>query len=152
MINNERIMDRRKIANGFNDYFISIASKLNDLPIGDLNIEPIMNFSTFLSQPNSSNIFRNECTPDEITEIISELQNDKASDIPIKIIKRSSKLIAPVLSQLINDSMQSGIFPDKLEIGRITPIFKKDDPELFENYRPVSTLPIFGKIFEKLYI
>ena len=150
MINNERIMDRRKIANGFNDYFISIASKLNDLPIGDLNIEPIIPFYSFLTQPNSSNIFFNECTPDEITKIISELQNDKASDIPIKIIKRSSKIIAPVLSKLINHSMQSGVFPDKLKIGRITPIFKKDDPELLENYRPVSTLPIFGKIFEKV--
>ena len=150
MINNERIMDRRKIANGFNDYFISIASKLNDLPIGDLNIEPIIPFSLFLTQPNSSNIYLKECTPDEITKIISELQNDKASDIPIKIIKRSSKIIAPVLSKLINNSMQSGIFPDKLKIGRITPIFKKDDPELFENYRPVSTLPIFGEIFEKV--
>ena len=150
MINNERIMDRRKIANGFNDYFISIASKLNDLPIGDLNIEPITPFSSFLTQPNSSNIFLNECTPDEITNIISELENDKASDIPIKVIKRSSQIIAPVLSKLINDSMQSGIFPDKLKIGRITPIFKKDNPELLENYRPISTLPIFGKIFEKV--
>ena len=46
--------------------------------------------------------------------------------------------------------MTRGIFPDVLKIGKITPIYKKDDKELFENYRPVSTLPIFGKIFEKV--
>ena len=46
--------------------------------------------------------------------------------------------------------MQEGVFPDKLKIGRITPIMKKGNPELLENYRPVSTLPIFGKIFEKV--
>ena len=46
--------------------------------------------------------------------------------------------------------MTRGTFPDKLKIGKITPIYKKDDKELFENYRPVSTLPIFGKIFEKV--
>ena len=46
--------------------------------------------------------------------------------------------------------MTSGTFPDVLKVGRITPIFKKDNPECIENYRPISTLPIFGKIFEKI--
>ena len=46
--------------------------------------------------------------------------------------------------------MTRGIFPDVLKIGEITPIYKKDDKKLFENYRPVSTLPIFGNIFEKV--
>ena len=46
--------------------------------------------------------------------------------------------------------MLTGIFPDELKLGRITPIYKKDNAELFENYRPISILPVFGKIFEKL--
>ena len=46
--------------------------------------------------------------------------------------------------------MKTGKFPDELKTGKITPIYKKDDEEHFENYRPVSTLPIFGKIFEKI--
>ena len=45
--------------------------------------------------------------------------------------------------------MNTGIFPDELKLGKISPIYKKDDEELLKNYRPVSTLPIFGKIFEK---
>ena len=44
--------------------------------------------------------------------------------------------------------MTDGIFPSCLKTGKITPIYKKDDEQLLENYRPVSTLPIFGKIFE----
>ncbi len=36
------------------------------------------------------------------------------------------------------------------KLGKITPVYKKDDQELFENYRPISTLPIFGKLFEKI--
>ena len=43
-----------------------------------------------------------------------------------------------------------GTFPDVLKVGRVTPVFKKGNPEDVGNYRPVSTLPIFGKIFEKV--
>ena len=46
--------------------------------------------------------------------------------------------------------MQTGEFPDSLKVGKITPVFKKGNLEEFENYRPISTLPIFGKIFEKV--
>ena len=45
---------------------------------------------------------------------------------------------------------KNGIFPDNLKTGKITPIYKKGDSELLENYRPISILPIFGKIFEKV--
>ena len=46
--------------------------------------------------------------------------------------------------------MKEGIFPEILKTGKVTPVYKKDDPETLGNYRPVSTLPIFGKIFEKV--
>ena len=46
--------------------------------------------------------------------------------------------------------MGTGKFPDMIKLGKITPIFKKEDEQLIKNYRPVSTLPIFGKIFEKI--
>ena len=46
--------------------------------------------------------------------------------------------------------MEIGEFPHLLKLGKISPIFKKGDPTLFENYRPISTLPIFGKILEKI--
>ena len=49
-----------------------------------------------------------------------------------------------------NNFMANGVFPDMLKIGKITPIYKKDDCTLLENYRAISTLPIFGKIFEKI--
>ena len=46
--------------------------------------------------------------------------------------------------------MKIGKFPDTLKTGKITPIYKKEDKEQLENYSPISTLSIFGKIFEKL--
>ena len=46
--------------------------------------------------------------------------------------------------------MDGGVFPSILKTGKITPIFKKGDPQFLDNYRPISMLPVFGKIFEKL--
>jgi len=43
-----------------------------------------------------------------------------------------------------------GNFPRLSKTGRISPIYKKGNEEFLENYRPVSTLTVFGKIFEKL--
>ena len=151
ILNNKLISDRRVIANEFNKYFVSLATKLNDPDdYTVINIEPIQPFTVFLGQSNSSSIYLRDCTPEEIEKIIAELENNKASDIPVKIIKKLSRLISPFLAKHINNSMANGVFPDPLKIGKITPVYKKDDKELFENYRPVSTLPVFGKIFEKI--
>ena len=54
-------------------------------------------------------------------------------------------LLSRTLSRDVN-----GVFPDELKMGKISPIYKKEDEQLLEDYRPVSTLPIFGKIFEKI--
>ena len=43
--------------------------------------------------------------------------------------------------------MMEGKFPSILKLGKITPVYKKDDEQLLENYRPISTLPIFGIFF-----
>ena len=46
--------------------------------------------------------------------------------------------------------LNTGIFPDKLKIAKVSPIFKKDDETLFTNYRPISILPTLSKVFEKV--
>ena len=83
-------------------------------------------------------------------EIISGLDNGKASDIPIRVIKKSAHLISHALAFHFNSFMMKGTFPDSLKEGQVAPIFKKGNVEEIGNYRPVSTLPIFGKIFEKI--
>ena len=110
----------------------------------------IPSFADFMPNPCMRSIFLTDCTAEEISNIIRDLENGKASDIPIKVIKKSAPIICPILEANYNNLMQRGVFPDQLKLGKITPIYKKDNKELLENYRPVSTLPIFGKIFEKI--
>ena len=99
---------------------------------------------------NENTIFLTECTESEVSEIISQLKNGKSSDFPIRVIKKLSTVLTPILTAHFNTLMATGKFPNILKTGKITPIHKKDDEELLENYRPISTLPIFGKIFEKV--
>jgi hypothetical protein len=154
IINNTRVTERRVIANAFNSYFTSIASRMNththtDI-IGNVLIANIPSFSQFLPTTNPNSIFLRDCSLTEIEEIVSKLQNGKSSDIPVSIVKKTSLIISPFLETLFNESMKNGIFPSELKLAKVTPIYKKDNAELLGNYRPVSVLPIFGKIFEKI--
>ena len=145
------ILQRRLIANKFNEYFASLATKLNE----NENLEQVgLNnpdtFRNFMPPSIVNTIFLPDCTEYEVSKIISELKNGKSSDFPIRVIKKLSPILSPVLCSQYNRLMADGDFPSILKTGKITPVYKKDDEQLLENYRPVSTLPIFGKLFEKI--
>ena len=54
-----------------------------------------------------------------------------------------------VLKHIFNISLAKGVFPDKLKIARVTPIFKKGNNTAVTNYRPISVLPCFSKLLER---
>ena len=121
IIDNQRIIDRRVITNEFNKYFVSLACQLNDkvqIQSGD--------FGKFMPSSQANSMFLNECSEDEVNTIIRELQNGKSSDIPLGVIKKTSKIISPILSSHFNYLMKVGKFPDELKLGKITPIYKKE--------------------------
>ena len=126
-------------------YFASIATKLNNVENPEHEISSPETFKQFMPPSNEDSIFLPECTEQEVAEIISQ-----SSDFLIRVTKKLSPILTPVLTAQFNSLMTDGIFPSCLKTGKITPIYKNDDEQLLENYRPVSTLPIFGKIFERI--
>ena len=64
----------------------------------------------------------------------------------LKILKTH---ISPIISSLINDSFLCGIFPSKLKWAKVIPVFKKGSRQDKDNYRLISVLSTFSKIFEK---
>ena len=149
-IDNERVVNRRVIADKFNTYFANLAKNLNTEAYKEKPHSEYPHFQEYIPNFFDKSIFLEECSSEEVTAIIKNFENGKASDIPVSVIKRTAFFISPMLCKLYNDCMKSGVFPSCLKVGKITPIFKKGDRELLKNYRPVSTLPIFGKIFEKI--
>ena len=58
-------------------------------------------------------------------------------------------LIEP-LTSIINQMLKTCVFPDKLKVAKVIPLFKKGYSKLLTNYRPISLLPSLSNIFEKV--
>ena len=88
----------------------------------------------------------------EIKKLISSLKsNPPGYDmIGSAVLKWCVDSISEPLSYVCNMSLQEGLFPDELKIANVIPLYKCDDPKLFNNYRPVSVLPSVSKVFERI--
>ena len=153
IIDGQIIEDRRKIANEFNTFFSSAAKKLNTKTRSstlNASAESATFRSYFKNKRVKNSIFLSGTSPNELEEIVKTFENNKASDMSIFILKKCINYISGQLAGFFNHFITFGIFPDTLKLGKITRISKKGNPQLFDNYRPVSIIPIFSKIFEKV--
>ena len=66
------------------------------------------------------------------------------------MVQICDKAICKPLHLIFSSCIESGIFPTEWKKANVVPIHKRDDKQNVKNYRPVSLLPIFGKIFERL--
>ena len=132
-----------------NTYFGTIAEDMNQSILNHQSLHKQNEFSKFLLSAVESTLFIEDTTVTEVPDIIKDFSNDKASDIPIVVIKHCAQLLAPVPSNIYTNCIKAGSFPNALKLGKITPVYKKESKDDIKNYRPVSNLPIFGKIFEK---
>ena len=60
--------------------------------------------------------------------------------------------ISECITLIVNQSIKTGIYPDKLKVAKVVPIFKKEDKLQLKNYRPISALPVISKIFENVML
>ena len=142
------ITDPFEIANGFCRYFTNIGSSLANriLPTNCV-------FQDFLGPNISETIFLKPTTERELKIILMSFKGGKApghDHIPMHLVKNSFDIISKPLMHLINLSLEKGIFPNNLKTAKIIPIFKAGDVDIFTNYRPISILSSFSKIYEKI--
>ena len=146
--NNKIYTEPKEIANKFNDFFASIGPTL----AGTIKHQG-KDFDEYLGNSCSSTCFFKPTDESEILKIIKNLGSRKSpghdlvkSDL-VKVI--ASEIVYP-LKLIFNKSLTDGIVPDALKIAKVVPIYKKESPEEFGNYRPVSVLPCLSKILERI--
>jgi hypothetical protein len=89
----------------------------------------------------------------QIIKIINSMKNKNSSgfdNLTNRMLKREPHAFARLIVNLINDSIDVGIFPNSLKTAKVIPIFKKGDKLNLNNYRPIALLPVLSKNFEKI--
>lgn len=146
---NNLIKDPREVAESFNKYFANIAESLKTTSNYDTSIT---NHKSFLAQPVSNSMFIRPTDPSEINKIITELKNKTTSDYKIPALKMAtlSHRFNATLAEIVNLSFVTGVFPSQMKIAKVIPIHKSGSKKDISNYRPISLLSSFSKIFEKI--
>ena len=144
-INNDIISDKQTICNEFNNYFVQIGADLA------CNFNKSVNPLSYVSGTADS-IFIPYITEHEIINTITALKNSSSGWdlIPTSIAKQAHQFYIKPLTHLINSSIELGIFPDELKLAKVVPIYKSGDHQSITNYRPISVLSFFSKVFEKI--
>ena len=146
--NGKTVVNEVDIANKFNTYFANIGKTLA-ANISSCN----SNFSKYLKNDYCDSMSLLPTNHVEVAQIVMQLENKASSgfdDIPVSVMKKTIHNVAPYISSIINCSFEIGICPDQLKIAKVCPVYKSDDKAQFSNYRPISVLPSFSKIFEKI--
>ena len=89
----------------------------------------------------------------DVLRVVKDIEVYKGSGIdflPTFILKDCFEALIPQLTYIFNQSMSTGIFPDCWKIATITPIPKAGDRTLVNNWRPISIIPLIGKMMESL--
>ena len=148
-LNAQLLTDRFEIANQFNIFFVNIGTKC----IENIVIPPNKSYKDYLTSPCETSFNFTPVTEDGINIIILKLNSKMSSGrdgISNTVIKASMPIISKPLSLIINQVLNTGIFPDNLKIAKVVPLYKKRDDGLFTNYRPISLLSSVSKIFERV--
>ena len=134
------------IANVFNNFFCSIGSDYDSkIPISDN--DPCQ----FIKVNHPTYFFLEPVSPVEVEYYIKNLKNSQQNidSISMPIFKEFHEIFSLIIADLINKCFETGIFPDSLKKAVVLPLYKKDDPDIMTNYRPISILPWLSKIIEK---
>ena len=93
-----------------------------------------------------------DTTPNIIKDEISKLNPKKESvvnDIPTKIRIANRDIVCSHLSKIYNNSKNDYKYPENLKLADVIPVHKKEETTLLKNYRPISLIPIFSKLYER---
>ena len=121
----------KKIADTFNNYFTNIAQTI----VNDIKYEGTKDFSYYLNRQIHSTFKINNIDEEAVKKIIHNLPTKHScgfDGISSKFFKIIEPAIIKSLTMVINQVLNTGIFPDKLKIAKVTPIYKRGIPHYLQ--------------------
>lgn len=138
-----------EVVESFNNFFVNVGPDLAaKVP------KCTSNNPDTLIKINPKTMFLSGVTVEEIMDVVNNCKNKISTDcfdINMSIVKQIISSIAKPLTYICNLSFQTGAFPKKMKLAKVIPLYKNGNKHIFTNYRPVSLLPQFSKILEKLF-
>lgn len=146
--NNELITeDDFEKANIFNNFFIDVGSSLA------ANITSNSNFPRSQIRLND-NMFLNPVTDNDLITAIASLKNSSSpgpDNISVTLIKQLHLVLIIPLKHIINKVFETGVVPASWKLSYVVPVYKNSgSAQSVNNYRPISIINNFAKIFEKI--
>lgn len=148
-ISGKRTSDLTTMADHFNNYFISVADETLQKSKQPCNQQ----LSVETENLNTPSLVLHPTNYEEVYRAISSLKPKTSSGydgISAKLIKTCKEELVNPLVEIINKSYASGIFPTALKLSKVYPKFKQGSTTQASNYRPISLIPTFSKLIEKL--
>ena len=164
LVDNKEISEKSDIASSFNNFFVNIVKDLNITPWNNYestdDIEELIH--SFRDHPsvlqirsnssNHDNFSFSHVEPKAVYCVIKNLNRRKAvsGSIPTRIIQDFIDILCIPLTDCLNNSILDETFPPMLKLSRVTPVHKNGDKTNMSNYRPISILPVFSKVYERI--
>ena len=142
LVNNLFILNCRDKAKHFNDFFAQ-QCKI----VINSSVLPALSFLT------NERIDHITIQNEDIISLIRKINPNKATGsdgISGQMLLLCDESVTLPLQIIFSNILSTSIYPDMWKLANVTPIFKKGDKQLIKNYRPISLLPICGKILEKI--
>ena len=142
--NGKRAINLIEIVNTLNKSFVNVAENISK----NIPRTPMLPLDYFNGRSTNS-MFLFPVTHIEVEHVISNLDSSKScgpNSVRVYILKVLGPYISNALATLSNQSFSKGIFPSTLKTAKVFALFKKGDPEMTSNYRPISLSSSFSKL------
>ena len=146
-VNGKSIKKNNCIAEEFNKYLTNVGPNLASKIQNTSKI-----FEDFLF-PLQKNMEHKDLTFEEFEKDFKSVKHNKAAthdDIDSNVIIKAYYEISYPLFMIFHGPFNVDIFPEQLKVAKVSPIFKVSKIEEIGNYRPISVLPIFSKVLERI--
>ena len=140
--------DKEQITELCNDHFVSIGDKFAKSTQPGNEQSPTVHI-----QPATVKFRFKPISVLQVTKVIKKLVKRKATGIhgiPNKALKECAENIAPSLTDILNFSIETGVFPDDLKVCRVAPVDRSGEKDDLNNYRTISVLYTVARVFEKM--